>query len=148
MADPDTPWDPWRELAGRQHLVLDFQPLPSGLGALYWLRGEDAVVVIDPALGRRERRAALAHELVHDERRILYQRGSPPAVMDKEEAITRAEVVGRLVPPAALDRLGRRGVTMETWEVAELFDVPDALAAAALHRFRGARRDGRRPRAG
>ena len=37
---------------------------------MYGRKGERAAIIIDPKLSQAERAAALAHELVHDERGI------------------------------------------------------------------------------
>jgi len=96
------------------------------------------VVVLDPRLDRRERRAVLAHELVHLERRLLPS-GTNDAVIDREEHQVRAETVRRLVPPDALARLvaARIDVGPVTADlVADEFDVPLPVAVSAMSRLR------------
>lgn len=134
-------WNPWRALRSRPHIVLRFAALPADTGgAVYWPRGARAAIVIDPALRRRERNAALAHELVHDERGGGADKEGMPAswspVVVRDEAAVDREVARRLVPPEELAKflevmeLLEVGVTV--YEVAEHFDVPEDVACEAL----------------
>jgi hypothetical protein len=133
-------WDPWNELASRRHIVLAFDPIAKlGGGGVYARRGRRAAIVLDPELSRRDRRAALAHELVHDERGgVVDAPDSPPlwaAVVAREEQRVDKIVATRLVPAAALHAWLARRVTVGAVscdEVAEEFDVPDRVAALAL----------------
>jgi len=98
------------------------------------------VVVLDPALDRRSRRVALAHELVHEERGGGCDAPGLPLALDvmvaRDEAEVVREVARRLVPPAALRHLLEQrdelGLHVEPWEVADAFDVDDLTARAAL----------------
>ena len=78
----------------------------------------------------------LAHELVHDDRGILFTLSTPLALIRKEEAYVVAETARRLVPGVELAELVRRSVDDGDpvgWrEVAEWFDVPRAVAELAL----------------
>ncbi len=78
----------------------------------------------------------LAHELVHDERGILFTADVPDAVIAKEEAYVRAETCRRLVPPHALRtevaRQMSAGAGVTAADVAGWFDVPESVAADAL----------------
>ena len=66
-------WNPWRTLRSRSHIRFRLEALPDETGgAVYGKCGEDAAILIDRRLSQRDRAAALAHELVHDER------GLPP----------------------------------------------------------------------
>jgi len=93
-------------------------------------------ITLDARLDQIDRRAVLAHELVHDERDILFSAEAPPALVAKEEALVEAETCRRLVPQRALNELVRRRVLdggAVTWrEVAEWFDVPRDIAERAL----------------
>jgi hypothetical protein len=132
---------PWRALRSRPHIVFRLTALPSDTGgAVYWPRGARAAIVIDPSLRRRERNAALAHELVHDERRGgASMVGMPPtwqAVVSRDEAAVDREVARRLVPPAELakflEAMDLLGIGVTAHEVAEHFDVTEAVATEAL----------------
>jgi hypothetical protein len=138
-------WHPWAELRRREHLVFALEELPAATGgALYAQRGGRAAIVIDPALGRRQRKAALAHELIHDEwGGGCEYKGMLPTwhpVVSRDENRVHDEVARRLVPLDELKAFCRRhsdlGEAVEAWEVAEHFDVPDAVAARALGRLR------------
>lgn len=135
--------NPWRELRRRQHLVFRLAELPAGLRAVYWPRGNRAAIIIDRSLSRVERRAALVHELVHDERGGGAARTGMPAcwsaVVARDETIVENEVAHRLVPPAELSDFCRRvtdlGETVEVVQVAAHFEVPVAVAERALRRI-------------
>lgn len=92
------------------------------------------VVTLDTALGRRDRNAVLAHELIHVERGIGWG-AATAATMQHEEAQVRRETARRLVPIEELSvfvaaRAENEPVTAEL--VADEFDVPVAVAALAL----------------
>lgn len=134
-------WNPWRALRSRPHIIFRLAALPADTGgAVYWPRGARAAIVIDPALLRRERNAALAHELVHDERGGgADMEGMPTswsAVVVRDEAAVDREVARRLVPPGELakfcEALDLLGVGVTAHEVAEHFDVPEIVATEAL----------------
>lgn len=134
-------WHPWRELRRRDHLVLGFAVLPDELGgSVYWPRGGRAAVIIDPRLPQRERRAALAHELVHDERGGGCDADCMPpawdAVVAREEGRVAAEVARRLVPDDELRAFLRRLTESELGgatarDIADHFDVPEEVASTA-----------------
>lgn len=130
-----TAWNPWRALRAQAHVTFDLHELGDvGGGALVVQHGQRAVVVISPHLPRRERWAALAHELVHLERGLLAP-GSSAATVAREEARVRAEVARRLVPPKALATFIAARSTVEPITVAMVadeFDVPETVAAEAL----------------
>lgn len=135
-------WNPWAELRDRPHITFRLTAVAAeGGGAAYYRRGNVAAIIIDPALGRRERRAALAHELIHDERGASECPVDAPSswlpVVHREDRRVDIEVAGRLVPPAQLLSFIARHATLETLgvtveEVAEEFDVPEAVAERAL----------------
>lgn len=129
-------WAPWRELDAREHITLVRDPVAKLMGGgLYAHRGDRAVIALDPDLGERDQTAVLAHELVHDERRLPTW-GVPALLADKEERHVEQIVAQRLVPGDELAALVDRelrlegGVTAE--DVAEAFDVPLAVASRAL----------------
>ena len=134
-------WDPWAALRARPHITFRLHPVAATMGGgLLARRGERAAIVLDPALGRRRRRCALAHELVHDERGGGFDRVGAPATWDavaqREEQRVDREVAHRLVPSADLERFvaarAELGDPAALWEVAEEFDVDEATAARAM----------------
>lgn len=131
----------WRDLRDRTHLTLEWAFLTGRRGELVEHFDGSRSVRLDARLSRRERRAVLAHELVHDERGILFDDSTPATMVAKEECLVQAETLRRLVPPAELDRLVRARVVDEgtvTWrDVVEWFDVPRAEAEEALRSLRG-----------
>lgn len=132
-------YDPWDDLVGRDHITFIRHPIAAKTGGgLYADAGDESMIVLAPGLLREERRAALAHELVHDERRILGP-GAPPLVMVKEEAAVRRIATERLVPAAELlafcDRRSSIGEPVTPGMVAEEFDVPIGVAREAMRRL-------------
>lgn len=55
-------YDPWRDLARREHITLAVTRLPVGLG---WYFHDIDGIALDDRLDRVGRRCALAHELAH-----------------------------------------------------------------------------------
>lgn len=136
-------WSPWRELRGRDDIELGWGDLPDGCRGMLVDRGPQGRprfhLLLDLALGRRERRAVLAHELVHHERQILYSSGSPAGLVQAEERWVELEAVARLVP---LDDLGPWVTAREASEIPTMvrdvcdeFDVPPSVARDALRQL-------------
>lgn len=130
-------WNPWRALRDRAHIELVWADM-DGCPGRAEREGDRQRVLLDPTLGRIERNAVLAHELVHLERGILYCPSTPPALVAKEEAAVEAIVADRLVPPALLQQFILAmaevdGVTVA--DVASEFEVPLDVAERALQRF-------------
>lgn len=136
-------WNPWRALRDRTHITLLRRRLPDGILGVYGRRPPVAAIVLDDRLDRQERRAVLAHELIHDERGGSIERPGMPRTWDdvvrREELIIDREVARRLVPPDELSRFARAreelGESIGAAEVAEEFDVPEWVAMDALKLF-------------
>lgn len=121
--------------------MLGIEQLPDVVGGgVYWPRGDRAAVLIDKRLTRLERLEAVAHELVHDEHGGGCDcEGMPDTwtvVAERAEARVHNEVARRLVP---LDQLAAmraiaevNQLTLDSWHVAEHFDVPERVAARAM----------------
>lgn len=134
-------WHPWRELAERAHIVFAVRPLPAATGgAVHVRRGDRTAIVIDPVLSQVERRCALAHELVHDERGGGCDGEHMPeswtAVVSREEQRVDDIAVERLIPPAELLRLcvelETSCVHVDADQIAEHFHVTTTVAQRAL----------------
>ena len=131
-------WNPWRALRERRHLRLVFAEMPDacGRGALLDEADGTRTVMLDYRLDRRDRNAVLAHELVHDERDVLYADDTPIALVVKEEGYVNREVSRRLVPRPDLTELVEQledlGEPVHAVTVAEEFDVPLDVAQRAL----------------
>lgn len=133
-------WHPWRELRRRTHIRFRLLDLPDDLQALYARRGERAAILVDRQLPRRERGAALAHELVHDEWGagvdLLFMPETWGAVVAREETRVDDEVARRLIPAEALLSFCRQraelGEGVTTTDVAEEFDQAEWVARRAL----------------
>lgn len=129
-------WRVWGELRRRPHIELAWALLTGHRGCIEDLGGGRRRITIEARLGRVDRRAVLAHELVHDERSILFSDTTPVLLVAKEEAYVIAETTRRLVPHAALVPMVQRIVDddgcVEWTDVAEWFDVPRDVAERAM----------------
>jgi hypothetical protein len=85
-------WDPWAELARREHIELLFDPVAEEAGgAFVAVRGPRTFIVLSPRLAPWARAEALTHELIHEER------GLPEGGADDlEEAVVRRLTAGRM----------------------------------------------------
>lgn len=141
----DVGWSPWRALRERSHLEFSLADLPDALGGAYYEPQAEgwAAVLIDRRLSRVQRKAALAHELVHDERGGGCSGDGMPdswnAVVARDELTVDREVARRLVPLDDLREFAEAGAPdgVAVWEVAEHFDVPDHVAERALRLLAG-----------
>jgi len=123
-------WNPWRELRRRADLTFGRARLPQGVeGCLVELDG-GTVVLLDLDLGRRARNVTLTHELVHLERGLL-PRDALGHQVAREERLVIDEAARRLVPVeelrAAAAALLDVAEAVEAWELAEHFDVTEAV---------------------
>ncbi|MET9329518.1 hypothetical protein [Tsukamurella sp. NPDC003166] len=116
-----TRWHPWREARRRAHLDITFDAPTTVRGR----HAADGRVQLHPRMTQAERRCALAHELVHDERGV---RPVEPVLSAMEEHLVEAIAARRLVQLDQLVDVLRW--TRHTSEVAdELWvDVPMLLA--------------------
>lgn len=117
-------------------MTLEFDPIASAAGgAFYYRSGKFRLIVIDPALTRRERAAALAHELVHDELGPC-EMFHDPAVLCRDETRVRTAVAAWLVPVEQLaqfcTRVADLGYGVTAADVAEEFDTTLDVAQRAL----------------
>ena len=130
-------WNPWAALRAHPEIRLEWDRL-GGARGLAIVDFTGPLVVLDYRLPRRERRAVLAHELIHHERGIPTA-GAPPHIVEREEASVDQEVARRLVP---LDELAAfvaaratvGGVT--SYDVADEFEVPNRVAVRAMRLLR------------
>ena len=138
MAESTTRWNPWRALRARDHLELRWADLAPAKGLLTVDSAGIRIVWLHRALSRRWRSATLAHELVHDERGIFYDRSTPALLVSKEERAVKIETSRRLVPPEELAEMARWAAAeepIELWELAEAFDVPEEIVALAVQQY-------------
>lgn len=137
--------NPWAELRRRRHITLKLDRIAEiAGGGFYYRRGDRALIVIDPQLSQRDRRAVLMHELVHDEwggtdcaRRSTSTMWKP--VMVREEIRVDREVASRLVPVDELEQLVATiedlGGGVQAADVADHFDVPEVVATTAMEQL-------------
>lgn len=141
-------YEPWRDAAGRPEVEVLVTRLPAGIRGIH-ARSPDGyrAILVNRDLPPVERLAALAHELVHDERGGgCYQPDMPELMrplVARDEARTDQVAADRLLP---LDRLERwvalqeaaeRPVTV-AWAAADL-DVARWVAGDQLRRLRALR---------
>ncbi len=142
-------WRVWGELRRRPHIDLDYGSLNGQRGRIDDLPNGRRRITIEASLTQTERRAVLAHELVHDERGILFTPTTPKALVDKEEAIVRDETARRLVPADLLEDFVEWRVLHDgcaTWrDVADEFDVPRYVAEQAVELLERQRARNRHP---
>lgn len=128
-------WRVWGELRRRPHIELVQAFMPDNAGYIEDLGDGRRRITLDTEIDQCERRATLAHELVHDDCDILFTDDTPIALMVKLEAYVEAETTRRLVPIDELELLVRArvldGGTVEWRDVAEWFDVPRDIAEQA-----------------
>lgn len=134
-------WGPWRALRQSPEIELLIARLPDRFGGgVYWPDDGWALIVLDDRLDRRERRAALCHEILHHERGGgAAAPDMPPSwapVVARDERQVDDEVARRLVP---LDRLAEvlelhetNEIPIERWQLAETFDVPEPVMERAM----------------
>jgi hypothetical protein len=123
-------WNPWRALRERRHLTLEWAEMDTP--GMIVGDADQRTVWLDYRLPRRERNAVLAHELVHDERNLLYRPDTPRALIDKEEVAVRREVARRLVPGEVLDEIAASGESLTAAEIADRLDVPEHVVRLAV----------------
>lgn len=139
-------WNPWRALRD-QHAEIEFGrvPLPRSVEGLYAWGDGRPVIVVDSNLGRRQREAALAHELVHHERggTCSGNRLNPVGWRSVEAAEERT--VDQIVAERMLDggevlafcsMRAELGEPTTPADVAEEFDVAEWVAAGRLEGLR------------
>ena len=125
-------WNPGWELRAREHVTLERMLLhwPRGL----WIPRVDgsATIVLDVRL-LRERQCTLAHELVHDERRICDTSSNPDGLVQLAERCVKRQATRRRVPPAELLALVAAMATdpVLVIDVADGFDVDQRTARQA-----------------
>lgn len=114
--------------------------LPPGLGGSVLVPGLRPVILIERSLARRQRKAALGHELAHLERGGgADYTGAPPgwdAVVARDELACDREVARAQVPAAELLAFCRRraemGESTRPHDVADEFDVAEWVASLSL----------------
>lgn len=112
--------------------------LPAGVRAIHARRGPDRAILVSRALSPADRLAALAHELVHDERGSAGHDPHHPhwaPCVAREERRVDDIVARRLVPPAELQAFVDATADIEpvtALGVAEEFEVAEHVAERAL----------------
>jgi Zn-dependent peptidase ImmA (M78 family) len=131
-------WNPWRALREAAEIELRWMPLPESYGGGAIVTTDDGyVIVLDSRLRQEERRAVLAHELVHAERGVLPP-SAPDALRAKDEHAVENEVADRLVPADELREFVEQCLSLDRFvtalDVANEFGVPIDVAERACRR--------------
>jgi hypothetical protein len=134
-------WHPWRALRERPHIIFAREPLPAACGgAVIAWAAESTLIVVDDALGLDERRVALAHELVHDERGSM-PAGADAVMIAREERRVEDEVARRLAPVEDLALLAfeadAAGAGWTAADVAERLGVTPEVVERAVRLLDG-----------
>lgn len=119
-------WNPWRRLRHLDDVELvrsDIAPLRGHIST----DGLAALIILGEHLGRRQRNAVLAHELVHLER-VPYPDDAPAHLVAREERVINDEVAWRIVDTDRWQALQRRPDPVMGWEVADELDIPEEVA--------------------
>ncbi len=92
-------------------------------------------IALDTRLRGRMEKQCLAHGLGHCEYGGFYNRHSKYDVLEKAERKADKWAYSRLLPVGKVREACKRGA-LETWEIAELFDVTCEYAAKAIAYYR------------
>lgn len=118
-------YDPWTDLSRRTYLSVEFVDAPTGR------RGRICgnTIMIDRHQLQNERRSTIAHELVHDERRVY---PADPVMRAKEETLVERTAARRLIAmPDLVDAL-RACSTRLAGELAEHLWVDPPMLKARM----------------
>lgn len=142
------PYDPWVAAEDRDDLTVAWTPLAAHMGGGFSVRRRGhSLIALDPSLADGARRAALTHELVHDERGgIVDPPGAPQAwraVVAREEATVERESARRLAPAEvvgpAMAALAASDGGVTARALGHELELPEHLAAVAIAEAMGER---------
>lgn len=127
-------YDPWRDLARREHITLAVTRLPVGTG---WYFSDIPGIALDDRLDRVGRRCALAHELAHVDLGHTHQaagRGPGTSRIARRREV-EADILAavRLITLADLADALRWALCPE--EVAQELDVTEDLARIRIEQL-------------
>lgn len=118
-------YDPWRDLSSRAYLRVEFVDTPTGRRGVI----DGNTILIDQHQLQTERRCTVAHELVHDERRVF---PVDPVMRAREETLVEATAARRLIAmPDLVDAL-RACSTRLAHELAEHLWVDPPMLEARM----------------
>lgn len=119
-------YDPWGDLSQRTYLSVEFVDLPNRRRGV--LCGD--IIRIDRHQLQVERRCTVAHELVHDERRVF---PADPVMAAREEMVVERAAARRLIElPDLVDAL-RACSTRCASELADHLWVDQPMLAARMN---------------
>lgn len=132
-------WKVWGELRRRPNLELEWAWLPGRNAEIEEYADGSRVITLGLGQDPCDRRAALAHELVHDDTGLLFEPDTPAYLVSKGEMFVDRETARRLVPIDELEVAVKRAVLdgeCVGWrEVADWFEVPRYVAEEAMRQL-------------
>lgn len=118
-------YDPWGDLSQRTYLRVEFVDMPTGRRGII----RDGAILIDQHQLQVERRCTVAHELVHDERRIY---PTDPVLKAREETLVETTAARRMIAlPDLLDALRHCSTRLAT-ELADHLWVDQPMLKARM----------------
>lgn len=129
-------WNPWAELKSSPWITLQYADIDGADATTVTTNDGGYIVTLAHRLSRRQRKVALAHELVHIDIGQLWPRGTAGHIIMRSELIVDRRVAERLVPEAELRPFVKRRLDLGEMclarDVAEEFDVTPDVADRAL----------------
>lgn len=97
--------------------------------------GADCAICLDPSLAKTEAeyKEVLAHELGHCETLAFYNQYSPLETKARQEHKALVWEIKKLLPEEEIKKAAR---TMQRWEIAEYFGVPEWLVVKAMEYYK------------
>ena len=121
-------------LADADNIIIDEFPMQTRKAFSVMDLDGDCYIAIDPFQleSAQEERIVLAHEIGHCETGSFYNRFAACDIRKKHENRADKWAIKHLVPQDELYEAVSAGF-VETWELAEIFDVPAEFMARAIH---------------
>ena len=122
------------DLADADNIIIDEFPMQTRKAFSVMDLDGDCYIAIDPFQleSAQEERIVLAHEIGHCETGSFYNRYATCDIRKKHENRADKWAIKHLVPQDELYEAVSAGF-VETWELAEIFDVPPEFMARAIH---------------
>ena len=121
-------------VADEDNIIIDEFPMQTRKAFSVMDADGDCYIAIDPFQleSAQEERIVLSHELGHCETGSFYNRYATCDIRKRHENRADKWAIKHLVPQDELYEAVSAGF-VETWELAEIFDVPPEFMARAIH---------------
>lgn len=129
-------WDPWADVEDETLARVAWRELEGADGVVDG--GLPPTITLDPRLGRRACTFVLGHEVIHVQLEFLFAPDTPPALVEKQEAIVRRRTVDRFIPPDELAAFVHSRMSegpVSAGDVAVEFDTTTEAALDAMRRL-------------